>query len=79
MARTGTEILIEKLIKMLGLDPQLILSHIDGIRKSVSNASGDIAALRRDQVKIMQHLGIEPDGQRPDEAEQIAGPGTRPN
>ena len=75
MARTGTEILIEKLIKMLGLDPQLILSHIDGIRKSVSNASGDIAALRRDQIKIMQHLGIEQDAGP--ERERIEGP--RPN
>lgn len=63
MARTGSEILIEKLIKMLGLDPQLIIGKVDEIRKSVSNASGDIAAIRRDQLRIMGHLGIgiEPD------------------
>lgn len=59
MARTGIEIMAEKLIKMVGLDPQLILTHIDNIRKSVFNASGDIAAIRRDQLRIMQHLGIE--------------------
>jgi hypothetical protein len=68
MARTGIEIMAEKLIKMVGLDPQLILSHIDNIRKSVFNASGDIATIRRDQLQIMQHLGIEPhDGSGTDE------------
>lgn len=58
MARTGTEIMIEKLIRMLGLDPQVIIAKVEEIRKSVSNASGDIAALRRDQLLIMSHLGI---------------------
>lgn len=57
--RTGTEILIEKLIKMLGIDPQIILSQVAKIRNSAENASGDLAAIRRDQVRIMQHLGIE--------------------
>lgn len=61
MARTGTEIMIEKLIRMLGLDPQVIIAKVEEIRKSVSNASGDIAALRRDQLLIMSHLGITPE------------------
>lgn len=59
MARTGTEILIEKLIRMLGLDPAVIIGKVEDIRKSVSTASGDIAAIRRDQLRIMSHLGIE--------------------
>ena len=61
MARTGTEILVEKLIKMLGIDPQLILGKVDEIRKSVSNAAGDIAAIRRDQLRIMAHLNVPPE------------------
>lgn len=61
--RTGMEIMIEKVIRMIGLDPQLVMKKVDEIRGSVNNAAGDLATIRRDQLRIMQHLGIEPDGQ----------------
>ena len=62
--RTGMEIMIEKVIRMIGLDPNLVMTKVDDIRKSVSNASGDLATIRRDQLRIMQHLGIESDEQQ---------------
>jgi hypothetical protein len=75
MAMTGTEIMISKFIKMLGLDPDLIMQKVDEIKKSVSNASGDIAAIRRDQLLIMEKLGIAHDGtERQPVAGDIAGP-----
>lgn len=54
----GMEMMIKSLIKMLGLDPELIMSAIEQIRGSVLNASGDIAIIRRDQLRIMEKLGI---------------------
>jgi hypothetical protein len=57
--RTGTEIMIEKLIKMLGIDPAIILGHVAILRKSAENASGDLALIRRDQLRIMEKLGID--------------------
>jgi len=75
--RTGMEIMIEKVIRMIGLDPNLVLSKVDEIRKSVSNAAGDLATIRRDQLRIMQHLGIEndeqPSNQQPDERRALNG------
>jgi hypothetical protein len=57
--RTGTEIMIEKLIKMVGIDPAIVLAHVAMIRKSAENASGDLALIRRDQLRIMEKLGID--------------------
>ncbi|MEB2616593.1 hypothetical protein [Bacillus cereus] len=49
---------MKQVIKMLGLDPSLMMNMADDIRKSLHNAATDMATIRRQNTAIMAHLGI---------------------
>lgn len=79
----GVEMMVMSLVKMLGLDPALMMSAVDDIRKSLHNAATDMATIRRQNSAIMSHLGIaEPIGEFENErySEQprtLTGSGTK--
>jgi hypothetical protein len=54
----GMEMMVQSLIKMLGLDPAQMLAAIEDIRKSLHSAATDMATIRRQNQAIMSHLGI---------------------
>jgi hypothetical protein len=54
----GMEMMISSVIKMLGLDPVMMVNAIEDIRKSLHNAAADMATIRRQNSAIMAHLGI---------------------
>lgn len=54
----GTQLMIQSVIKMLGLDPQRIQNSIEEIAKSLQSAATDMATIRRQNQAIMSHLGI---------------------
>jgi hypothetical protein len=77
----GMEMMVQSLIKMLGLDPNLMMSIVEDIRKSLHSASTDMATIRRQNSAIMAHLGIaEPTESKADERneqlEQRTGSGS---
>lgn len=54
----GAEMMIMSLVKMLGIDPQLLMSAVENINKSLHSAASDMATIRRQNSAIMAHLGI---------------------
>lgn len=64
----GVEMMVQSLIKMLGLDPAVMMAVVEDIRKSLHSASTDMATIRRQNSAIMAHLGIaEPTESKPNE------------
>lgn len=82
MMTRGMEMMIQSVIKMLGLDPQRVQSAIEDIGKGVNNAAADLAKIRRQNDLIIAHLGIaeeQDDGQAEDRRQLNGGSGTAGN
>lgn len=58
MIPKGVEMMINSLVKMLGLDPVFIVKTIEGMSKSLHSAATDMAHIKRQNSAIMSHLGI---------------------
>jgi hypothetical protein len=54
----GMQIMVQSLIKMLGLDPARVQNSIEDIGKSLNTAATEMATIRRQNQAIMAHLGI---------------------
>lgn len=54
----GVEMMLKSVIGMLGLDPQIMMTAVEDIRKSLHNAAADMATIRRQNIAIMAYLGI---------------------
>lgn len=54
----GMEMMVKSLIKMLGLDPQIIQAHIEEIGKSIRMLALNSEVIRKQNSAIMSHLGI---------------------
>lgn len=77
----GMEMMIASLVKMLGLDPALMMRSIEDIGKSLHSAAADMATIRRQNnvvmaqnSAIMSHLGIsEQPGEHDDRSGYLNG------
>lgn len=54
----GFEMMAQSIIKMLGLDPQKVMDAIAGMHAALQSVAADLATIRRDQKRIMAHLGL---------------------
>ena len=72
MIPRGFEMMLQSIIKMMGLEPAKVMSAIDGIREALQSSATDLRAIRQDQIRIMQHLGIQ---ERTDNAVEYLGNG----
>lgn len=63
MMTKGMEMMVQSLIKMVGLDPLKVQAQIEDIRKSLHTFAANSEIVRRQNSAIMAHLGIaEPTG-----------------
>lgn len=54
----GLELMLNSVIKMLGLDPVFMAHAVEDIRKSLHSAATDMERIRRQNSAIMSHFGI---------------------
>lgn len=58
MMTRGMEMAIQAIIKMIGLDPQIVETNIVAMGKSVHDAAAEMRHIRKQNSAIMAHLGI---------------------
>lgn len=84
MMNRGMTMMVESLIKMLGLDPVKMMDAVEQIRKSLYTASVEMQTIRRQNDLLMAKFGLtleNEDGKerspRPDSGEHGNGDGAR--
>ena len=71
----GMSMMVQTMIKMVGLDPVAIEGHIVDIGKSLQSAAADLATIRRQNALIMAHLNIKDEDNGESATERHAGDG----